>query len=100
MKQATPVRYEIYFREFEGIGVVVEEVQSSIKNLDYGKYNITDIELEKKIALKILEGMDGFQLEHNKGIRFDRIFKDSIIEIYNINEEQKELDEMIMNIDW
>lgn len=98
MKQATEKRYEIFFREFEGIGAVLEELQEKVINLDYGKYDIRGLELEKRVALKILEGMFEFQKMHNKGLRFDSIFKDGAIEIYNIEEEQKRHDELIMNL--
>ena len=64
-----------------------------------GKYRYDDLETEKKGALKTLEGMDAFQRENNKGIRFDRIYPDKIVEIYDINGEQKKMDEMIMKLD-
>ena len=98
MKRVTEKRYEIFFREFEGLGVVIEDLLNKIQSLDYGKYNIEDLEIEAKIALKIIEGMDDFQREHNKGLRFDRIFKDTVIEIYDINEAQRKMDEMILKL--
>jgi hypothetical protein len=86
MKQVTPKKIEVSFREFEGIGVVIEKTQKSLLENDYGKYNIEEMDLEVKIAFKILEGMDHFQRENNKGIKFH---SDEKVEIYNINEHQK-----------
>lgn len=100
MKKITDKRYEIFFREFENLGVVIEELQNAILKQEYGKYDIRELELEKKIALKILEGMDDFQRKNDKGIRFDSIFKDGVIEIYDINEEQRIIDEAMMKFEY
>jgi len=96
MKKVTEKRYEIFFREFESLGVVIEEVQNVILNREYGKYDIRELGLEEKIALKIIEGMYDFQKKNNKGLRFDSIFKDGAIEIYDINEEQRQFNETMM----
>jgi hypothetical protein len=96
MKQVTKLKYEIYFREFEYLGSFLEEAQEKVKELPFGCYSIDHLDSEKKIALKILEGMIEFQRKNNKGVRFSKLFDDSI-EIFDINAQQKVIDEQMKN---
>lgn len=87
-------KFEVTAKDLQLIGEEIERVLEVIKDYDYGFYNTEDLELKTKLALKIIEGMDEWQWELNKGIRLrgDIHLK---IEIYELHELQKRKDEML-----
>lgn len=97
MRQVNNRKYEVTAGDLFLIGSEVEKILKAIQEHEYGFYNAEQLETESKIALKIVEGMDDWQRQHNKGIRLrgDTHIK---IEIYDLRELQKRMEEF-MKID-
>jgi hypothetical protein len=97
MKRINNRKFEVTANELTMVGVEIERILESIKEHDYGDYQTEDLELKTVLALKVIEGMDDWQWENNKGVR---IFGDTHIKvsIYNPQELQKRMDEAISKL--
>ena len=97
MNEINKNRFEVTTRDLRGLGSIIEKCLSSIKESDYGFYKIENYkDLEIKLALKIIEGMNEFQEQNNKGVRMSGTFNNTL-EIYNLNVEQEKMDEAMGN---
>ena len=87
-------KYEININDFIDIGAEVERVLNAIKEKEYGMFNAEELEEKTKLAMRIVEGMNTWQWQHNKGIRL-RGDNHIRIEVYELHELQKKIDEMM-----
>lgn len=92
MKQVSKTKLELKTHDLIRIGFLVEKLLRDLKGKDYGLYKIAEEDLDVKLALKVIEGMEDFQKENNKGIEIGGAF-DNVLEIYNITERQMRFDE-------
>lgn len=94
MKYIVKRRFEIHGTDFLILGAEVERLLESIKKHKYGFYNTDHVELKTKLAFKLIEGMEDWQWQHNKGIRVrgDLNIK---VEIYELHELNKEIEESL-----
>lgn len=93
MERINGRKFGVTAKDLKLIGGVLEKVLEAIKNHEYGTFDTSDLEMEDKIALRVAEGMEDWQRQHNKGIRISG-YSDMTIEIYELQELQKKIDEM------
>lgn len=95
MRAINKMVFELTSRDLLGLGGVIEECLKEIERIPNGIYKIGD-DLDTLITLKVLEGMYEHQEAINKGIRFKGEFN-QVLEIYDLKEEQKRMDEAMEN---
>lgn len=99
MNQINKHRYELTSRDFRSLGAHVERILEGLVKHDYGYYQIDNDDLNVKLALKVIQGMEGWQKKYNKGIELVGTFNHSL-HIYNKEEKQSRLDEAMNKFEY
>ncbi|MGE7091318.1 hypothetical protein ACQKII_07585 [Lysinibacillus sp. NPDC048646] len=94
MKRISPKRFELAMRDFSSLGDTVEYFLEWIKQGEYANYAMIHFPLEGQLALRIIEGMDDWQCQHSKGVRF-KLDGIEFVEIYDKKEHQNEIDRLL-----
>lgn len=94
MERINNRKYGLTANDLTFLGCEMERVLEAIKKHEYGRFNASKLELKTQLALRIIEGMDDWQWQHNKGIRVHRDTHVSV-EIYDLHELQKSTDKMM-----
>ncbi|WP_391123467.1 hypothetical protein [Psychrobacillus sp. L3] len=99
MEKINNRKYAVTLDEFVRLGSTVERILKWIEENKYGKYGAEHLEIDEKLALRIIDGMYDWQWQRNKGVR---VHNDThiILEIYEMHELQKRMDETMLKIDW
>jgi len=101
MERKSPQSFILKKNDLIRLGVTVEKVCNYLKNAEYGKYTFNKDEPYQLPAILVIDGMQEWQEENNIGIRVSiRGEGYDEFEIYNLKEEQEEIDKTMSQIDW
>ncbi len=98
VKEINKKRFELTVTDFRKLSGQIEKLQNAIKEQSYGYYELDQKDLSIKLALIVIEGMEDWQWESNKGVKICGEFNYTL-QIFNKRENQKMLNKAMENFE-